>query len=240
MKSIIVTGASSGIGRATALRLASGGWHVALSGRDHARLNETLEQCQRNALQHGHSTRFFIHAASFDQPDQSARALIAASVDAFGRLDAIVNCAGTLLKRSVESTRAQDFDEVFAVNTVAPAMLIAHGWKYLAMTGTGSIVNVSSLASVDPFEGYFAYAASKAALDSLTRSAAREGASVGIRVWSILPGSIETPMLRQHTPESVLPTSRTLPADAVAEVIESCLDGRRDSESGSMIVVASP
>jgi NAD(P)-dependent dehydrogenase (short-subunit alcohol dehydrogenase family) len=96
-------------------------------------------------------------------------------------------------------------------------------------------VNVSSRASADPFPGFFVYAATKAALESLTRSAAKEGAEFGMRAFSVSPGAVETPMLRRlFTPEQLSPDV-CLDPEQVAHVVSDCVLGRRDEDSGKVI-----
>jgi NAD(P)-dependent dehydrogenase (short-subunit alcohol dehydrogenase family) len=99
------------------------------------------------------------------------------------------------------------------------------------------VVNVSSLASSDPFQGFFAYAASKAALDSFVRSMHREGARHGIRAFSVNPGAVETPLLRSNFPVKVVPASAALAPEAVAMLIVDCIEGRREADRGKTIEI---
>jgi NAD(P)-dependent dehydrogenase (short-subunit alcohol dehydrogenase family) len=116
--------------------------------------------------------------------------------------------------------------------------MIVRAWPHFKGKRAGCVVNVSSLASSDPFHGFFAYAAAKSAVDSYVRSMHAEGAKLGIRAFCVNPGAIETPMLRRNFPESVLPAARALPPEAVAEVIVDCIEGRREQDRGRTIVVA--
>jgi 3-oxoacyl-[acyl-carrier protein] reductase len=102
------------------------------------------------------------------------------------------------------------------------------------------VVNVSTLGVMDPFPGFFAYAASKAALDSFTRSVAREGRSSGIRSYCVNPGAVETAILRANFSEKVLPREKTLKPEAVAEVIVRCIEGERTDDHGKSIALPSP
>jgi NAD(P)-dependent dehydrogenase (short-subunit alcohol dehydrogenase family) len=101
-------------------------------------------------------------------------------------------------------------------------------------------VNVSTIGTVDPFNGFFAYAASKSALDSFTRSIAREGKPHGIRGFSVNPGAVETPLLRQNFGTNILPASKTLAPAAVAAEVVACACGERDDRNGEAILVPSP
>jgi NAD(P)-dependent dehydrogenase (short-subunit alcohol dehydrogenase family) len=98
-------------------------------------------------------------------------------------------------------------------------------------------VNVSSIATVDPFPGFFAYAASKAALNLMTASAAKEGANVGIRAFAVAPGAVETPMLRASFDAKAVPPEACLEPESVARVIVACATGLRDADSGRVIPV---
>ena len=102
----------------------------------------------------------------------------------------------------------------------------------------GCVVNVSSVSTVDPFPGLSIYAATKAALESLTRSIAIEGRDHGIRAFSLVLGAIETDMLRSIVTEAQYPRSQTLEPQDVAVVVMDCVTGRLDSQSGGVIEVA--
>jgi NAD(P)-dependent dehydrogenase (short-subunit alcohol dehydrogenase family) len=115
--------------------------------------------------------------------------------------------------------------------------MITRAWPHFCTRNTGCIVNVSSLATTDPFPGFFAYAASKSALESLTRSAHGEGKRHGIRAFSVAPGAVETPLLRQNFSEKVLPHAATLDPEAVASLIVDCIEGRRDEDRGKSIAI---
>ena len=96
------------------------------------------------------------------------------------------------------------------------------------------------MGTTDPFAGFFAYAASKSALDSMTRSAAKEGLRIGVKVFGVNLGAVETPMLRSNFSEKVLPHDRTLSPEFVANVISDCLNGTRDADNGRCIPIPSP
>ena len=103
----------------------------------------------------------------------------------------------------------------------------------------GCVVNITSMAVVDPFPGLAVYAASKAALDSLTRSIHNEGADHGIRAYSVAPGAVETEMLRTIVTEEQLPTEQTLAPAQIAEVVADCIAGTCAEPSGSSLLVPS-
>ena len=106
--------------------------------------------------------------------------------------------------------------------------------------GDGVIVNVSSIASVDPFPGFSVYAAAKVAVNMYTKCAAEEGKKIGVKVGAIAPGAVETPMLRQIFNEKMLPQEKTLDPYEVAEAIADCITGKRNYTPGETIMMPSP
>ncbi len=232
----IVTGAGSGIGRAVAERLGREGYRLALVGRR----REKLEETARRLHPPGPSGETVLALAADLSDAREVGPVIERVLGAWGRVDALVNNAGVAELRDIAATDADLLARVFAVNTFAPALLIARLWPVFREHGGGRIVNVSSLASSDPFPGYFVYAASKAAIESLTRPVCGEGAALGIRGFSVAPGAVETPMLRACFSDHDLPPSRTLSPAAVAEVVCACVLGRCDDQAGSVIAVALP
>lgn len=228
----IVTGASSGIGLAAARRFAAAGHHVVLVGRTESTLNAAADSLDAPA---GATTI----AANIGDPDQ-ARAIVGHIVDDLGRIDVLVNNAGAAPLFPIDETTDEVLDHTFRVNALGPAALISEAWPTLKAQRSGRIVNVSSMATADPFPGFFAYAASKAALNLMTRSCAIEGAEFGILAFAVAPGAVETPMLRGLFDESVIPTQNCLDPDDVATVIADCALGRRDHDSGTIIWLPNP
>lgn len=229
----IVTGAGSGIGRAVTCLLAAAGWRVALVGRGRAALDRVAQETGSSATE-----RMLVLAKDVSRP-ADARAIVDETVARWGRLDAIVNNAGTAPLCDVAATDEALLAQVFAVNAFGPAIIVARAWPIFDRQRSGVIVNVSSMAAVDPFPGFFVYAASKAAVASLVRSVAREGATIGVRAYAVAPGAVETPMLRAIVSAKELPPSATLEPEAVARVIVDCILGRRAEPSGSTIEMPS-
>ena len=227
----IVTGAGSGIGRATALRLARAGWRLALVGRDPSRLSETAR------LMGTTGADALVLPADLARLDALAAVTDQASA-ALGRVDALVNCAGACPSGAIASLDAATLAPVFALNAFAPALLVARLWPVFLRQGGGCVVSITSLMAGHPFSGLSAYAASKAALESLTRSIHAEGAALAIRAFSIAPGAVETAMLRGLFDKTQLPASQTLSPDRVAEEVEHCLEHRRDERAGGTIHLA--
>jgi len=226
-RAAIITGGSAGIGLATARLLAGEGWRVLLVGRDADRLQRAADGLDGAAV-----------ACPADVGESTApRAIVACALEAFGRIDALVNNAGTAPLVPIAETTAELVSSTFSVNAIGPACLVLAALEHLRASG-GRVVNVSSAAVRDPFEGFFAYAASKAAVEVMVRSIAKEAAPV--RAFAVAPGAVETAMLRSIVSESVVPASATLAPEDVARVIADCCLGRRDADNGRTIEVLPP
>jgi len=225
-KVAVITGAGSGIGRAAALKLAEAGYALVLSGRTESTLDET-------ATQLGDAT-YIVHPADVTVPRQ-CDGLIAAANDRFGRLDVLANIAGYVRMASLPDTDPDTWQTTLATNVSAVHYLTRAAWPIFAMHKTGLIVNISSMASIDPFPGLGAYAAAKAAVNMLTKVTADEGEAIGLRSVAIAPGAVETDMLRSLFSTSDLPADATLDPADVAELIRDCCTGRREFESGQVI-----
>jgi NAD(P)-dependent dehydrogenase (short-subunit alcohol dehydrogenase family) len=180
----------------------------------------------------------------------AAAAIIGATLDRFGRLDALVNVAGFASQTPIEQITADEWRATIDTNLSAVVMLTAAAWPALRASasggdserafGGGVIVNVSSMASIDPFPQFAMYAAAKAGVNLFTRCTASEGAEWGIRAVAVAPGAVETPMLRSMFDERVIPREKALAPEDVAKVICGCVTGKRGFEAGEVIVVGSP
>ena len=178
----LVTGASSGIGRAVAVRIAQTGAQVTAVGRQEAALQKLQEETGCNPL-------------VLDVADPQALDQAFAELPAF---DLVVNCAGIALLEPALELQAWSFDAVMAVNARAAALVAARCGKAMATAGVrGSIVNVSSQAALVALDDHLCYCASKAALDAITRSLCLELGPHGIRVNSVNPTVTLTPMAEQ-------------------------------------------
>ena len=183
-KVALVTGATSGIGRATALRFAEAGARVALVGR-HA---EALRSVAAEIRELG-SEALEINADVTSE--REARRAVGEALEKFGALDVLVNAAGVLMNGTIESTSLEDWDMMLDVNLRAVFHLMQLAIPHLAK-GRGNIVNVSSVTGLRAFPGVLAYCVSKAGVDQLTRCAALELAPQGIRVNAVNPGVVRT------------------------------------------------
>jgi NAD(P)-dependent dehydrogenase (short-subunit alcohol dehydrogenase family) len=209
-RSILVTGASSGIGRATVELLCASGATVLAAARNVGELARLAEEtgCEPLVL---------------DVGDEAAIDDALASLDAF---DGLVNCAGiALLERAVDTTAAS-FDRVMAVNARGAALVARHVARgMLAAKRAGSIVNVSSQASLVALEDHLSYSASKAAMDAITRTLCVELGPHGIRVNSVNPTVTLTPMavMAWSEPSKRDPALQAIPLRRFAEPLEVAL-----------------
>ncbi|MFA6043854.1 MAG: SDR family oxidoreductase [Phycisphaerales bacterium] len=230
----LITGGASGIGLATAGLLAARGFHVAISGRSPDKLAAATASL-------GQACSTF--AADLEDPAQAA-ALVDNVLARHGRLDVIVNNAGWSPSATIPQTTPDIASRVFALNAIAPTVIIARAWpalvKAAADGSSPAVVNVSSMATRDPFPVLFAYAAAKSGVNSLAQSVARQGTPHRIRGFAVAPGSVETDLLRSLVTEAEVPRTRTLTPESVASDIVACIMGERDGDNGTTIFLPSP
>lgn len=184
----IVTGASGGIGRATVRRLLQDGAGVMLAG---LRLDR-LDAARADLGKEFDPARMAAIACDVSREDQVIAA-VDATIRQFGGWDYVVNNAGTMLFKKIEEQTEQDWRGILDVDLLGAFFFTKQA--FLRMRRGGAIVNVSSVHAVETEPLVAPYAAAKAALLSLTRSAALEGKAKGIRVNAVLPGAVDTPML---------------------------------------------
>jgi NAD(P)-dependent dehydrogenase (short-subunit alcohol dehydrogenase family) len=181
-KVVIVTGASSGIGRATALLFAKNGSSVVGVGRNEKELGSLRDQA------HSKKGLLKIHLADIREHSQVER-LVNDTVQSFGQIDVLVNSAGIIMNGTIENTSLDDWDKMFDINLRSVFFLMQKCIPHLEKT-KGNIVNVSSVAGTRAFPNVLAYCVSKAGVDQLTRCAALELAAKGVRVNSVNPGVV--------------------------------------------------
>ena len=183
-KVAIVTGASSGIGKATASLLADKGMTVVAVGRNEKELNSVREGVR--------SKKGSVKVQLADVLEQSQlERIVTETVDAFGQIDVLVNSAGIIRNGTIETTVLDDWDKLMNVNLRSVFYLMQRCIPHLEAT-KGNIVNVSSVAGTRSFPGVLAYCVSKAAIDQLTRCTALELAAKKIRVNAVNPGVVVT------------------------------------------------
>lgn len=228
----IVTGSATGVGAATARLFASKGWRIVVNyTKSEAEARDTEAACRAAGTE-----TLLVRGDVADDAD--CRRLAAAALDAWGRIDALVNNAGVTRfadHRDLEALQAQDFQRVYAVNVVGAYQMIRACAPTMKRQGKGAVVNVSSIAGVTGMGSSVAYAASKAALNSITVTLAR-ALGPEIRVNAVCPGLIEGRWLREGLGEKVYdalreryrsntPLQRTAQPEDVAESIAWLIEG---------------
>jgi NAD(P)-dependent dehydrogenase (short-subunit alcohol dehydrogenase family) len=190
----VVTGASSGIGRATALRLAADGFHVLAVGRDERALSAVCREIERG---HGSADRLVVDVTADDAPRLIVeRAQARRDGEAGPGLDALVNAAGIISSGDITATTDAAWDEMMTINVRAPFRILREAVPALAAR-RGSVVNLSSVAGTRVFSNLMAYCVSKGAVDQLTRASALDLAPHGIRVNAVSPGVVVTNLHRR-------------------------------------------
>jgi NAD(P)-dependent dehydrogenase (short-subunit alcohol dehydrogenase family) len=207
----LVTGATSGLGRALAERLGRDGLDVVVHGRDASRGRQVAESIQ----QAGGSASLAV--ADITEPAAIER--LAAEV---GEIDVLVNNAGLSWFGPTADLKAETFDALFASNVRAPYFLVAAFAPAMAARGSGSIINISSMSGRVGLAAAAAYGATKGALESLTRAWAAEFSPQGVRVNAVAPGPVYTDGAvpeRTTALGATTPMGRAANADEIAGVV---------------------
>jgi NAD(P)-dependent dehydrogenase (short-subunit alcohol dehydrogenase family) len=181
---VLVTGGTQGLGAAVCRQMAARGWSVAVGDVNEAGAHAVAEACGKTAL------AILVDLATADGPGR----MVDDAVRRAGRLDVLVNCAAVAPAERFLEMSAESWEQALRVNVRAVALAMAAAGRVMAEHGGGRIINVTSAAARMALPNYAAYAATKAAVDSLTRSAAVALAPHGIRVNSLSPGMMDTPL----------------------------------------------
>jgi glucose 1-dehydrogenase len=227
-KNVLVTGGSSGIGQAIAVRFAEYGANVAINylrqPEEAAGTEEQVQACVRKVQREG--VRDVLVQGDVSSEDDVVR-MVADAVEGLGGIDVLVNNAGIQISRPTEELSSDDFDRVLAVNLRGAFMCAREAIRHFLAAGKpGSIVNVSSVHQLIPKPGYLGYSTSKGGMQNLTRTLALEYAGRGIRVNGIGPGATVTPINRawiddpekRRQVEEHIPMQRAGDADEMAGV----------------------
>lgn len=236
----LVTGATSGIGRACALRLAADGFAVVVGGRSAERAAEVVDEITAGG---GTATTALGDVAEPDYGD----AAVAATVAAHGRLDVLVNAAGVITRSDAEGTTDDEWHRVMSTNVDGLFRASRAALPAIRAAGGGTIVNISSTNGLFGGAGLAAYCASKGAVTNLTRAMALDHAAEGIRVNAVCPGAVDTRMLYSEgsgTVEEVraknlpdIPEGRIPDGSEVAELVAFLADDRSRHITGANISI---
>jgi NAD(P)-dependent dehydrogenase (short-subunit alcohol dehydrogenase family) len=210
---VLITGALSGIGRATALAFAKDGAQIVVSGR-----RETEGKALEAELRSLGAEAAFIRADVRDE--EEVRSLVDQTVARFGRIDAAINAAGTEGQPGpVIDQTAESYAATFNTNVLGTLLSMKHELRAMQAQGRGSIVNISSTYGHEGAAGASVYVASKHAVEGMTKSAALEAASSGVRINAVAPGPTETGMLNRftRTAERKAALLKTVPLGRVGE-----------------------
>ena len=236
---VLITGALTGIGRATALAFAQEGAQIVVSGR-----RDDLGEALVSELRALGAEAEFVRADVRHESD--VQNLVDRTVARFGRLDVAVNNAGTEGKPGpVTEQTAETYAATFDTNVLGVLLSMKHELRAMQAQGFGSIVNLSSTMGQRGAPGASLYTASKHAVEGLTKSAALEGAAFGVRVNAVAPGPIETAMLdrfagnadRKAGMVAGIPLKRAGRPDEIADAIVFAASGKASFITGQIINV---
>ncbi len=188
-KTAIVTGSTSGIGRAVAERLAAEGARVVVHGRNREAGEETVAAIAANG-----GEAIFVQADLLDA--QAPGQLVAAATDKWGGLDFVVNNAALVCSKPIEDLTHDDWNRLFQVNLKTPFFLVQEALPWLELQG-GSVVNVGSINGVKNAPNNLVYDSIKAGLNHMTRGIAKDLLGRGIRINTLMPGGVATPLIDQ-------------------------------------------
>tara|TARA_Y100000996_G_scaffold405460_1_gene380633 strand:+ start:62 stop:826 length:765 start_codon:yes stop_codon:yes gene_type:complete len=239
----IVTGGSRGVGAATAKMLSENGWNVLITcSSSIAEADKVAKSCSNESAQ--------VHALQADvSNDSDCIATINKAIELWGRIDTLINNAGTTKfawdHSDLNSLDAEDFQRIYAVNVVGPFQMVKAAKEHLLKSANPCIVNISSIAGIKGIGSSVAYASSKGALNTMTLSMAR---NLGpIRVNAVCPGFIEGEWLKkgmgnemyegtkQHI-QNTAPLRKTCSPESIAEVIVSLME-KSELMTGQLVTV---
>lgn len=204
-KAAIVTGSATGIGAATALKLAENGWNVVVNyTKSESEARDTKAACEACGVQ-------AILCRADVSSDEDCRRMAHETITKWGRIDALVNNAGTskfVDHKDLEGLDKEDFLRIYSVNVVGPYQMVRAVKPHMKKSGRGAIVNVASTAAITGIGSSIAYAASKGALVTMTLSLARN-LGPEIRVNAVCPGFVQGRWLQQGLGEELYETRKT-------------------------------
>lgn len=208
-KVAIVTGGSSGIGKAISLAYAKEGAKVVVAARNAERSQAVVDEIKKNG-----GDALFVKTDVLVESD--IKALVEKTVAQYGQIDILVNNAGMQVLKPLPDVSSEDWDHVMNGNAKAVFFTIQQAMPYLLKT-KGVIVTTASMASIKPVDLHYAYAASKAAVAMLTKVVAKDYAPHGVRANSICPGLVQTPLLGSATPEVIDSLTKEIPMKRIGQ-----------------------
>ena len=237
---VLITGSLTGIGRATALAFARTGANVIVSGRREEAGAALAAELNAMGVQSE-----FVKADVTDENQVSA--LVDRAVSLFGKLDIAVNNAGTEgTLGPITGQTTDNYHATFSTNVLGTLLSLKHEMRVMLAQGHGSIVNLSSVAGQVGIAGASVYAASKFAVEGLTKSAALEGAAAGVRVNAVAPGPVATDMLERFVGRNEaakagflasIPAKRAATAQEIAETIVFLASAKAPYLTGQSVAV---
>lgn len=219
-KTIIITGASKGIGKAISLKLAKAGHNLFLVGRNEQELKQLSEECKELNCECG----FYVADLARSEAPGS---IIHNCIEQFAGIDVLINNAGVANPFTVENTPVEQWDLMMDVNARAPFLLCKKAIPYLKQSQQATIINISSVVGRKGYVNQAAYTASKHALTGFTKALAKELSPMGIRVHLLSPGGVATDMLTKTRPD--LTSSGLIQPDEIAEIIEILINMRSNA-----------
>jgi NAD(P)-dependent dehydrogenase (short-subunit alcohol dehydrogenase family) len=240
-QTVLITGALTGIGRATAVAFARQGANVVVSGRRDDAGRALADELRRE----GAAAAEYLRADVSRETEVAT--LIRAVVERFGRIDVAVNNAGTEGALGPVAEQSEDnYRKTFDTNVLGVLLSMKHELPQMLKQGAGSVINLSSVAGQIGFPGASVYVASKHAVEGLTKSAALEVAASGVRVNAVAPGPVDTEMLTRFTGGSneakagmvaMMPARRAASPDEIAETIVFLASDKARFLTGQSIAV---
>src|ERR1700691_5677720 len=236
---VLITGALTGIGRATAVAFAAAGANVVVAGRR----EEEGKQLEKELRELGAEAQFVKVDVRHEPELQS---VVDQTVKRFGRLDVAVNNAGTEgAKGPITSQTPDTYAATFETNVLGVLLSMKHELRVMVPQGKGSIINVSSTLGHEGVAGHALYAASKHAVEGLTKSAALEVAGTGVRVNIVAPGPVDTGMLDRFTGTSEakaalasgVPIGRIGEPDEIAAAVQFLASDKASFITGHSLLV---
>jgi len=225
-KVAIITGASRGIGRSIAYRLARQGVKLAIVSRTEKQLRETHDELIKYTP---------VYYEAFDiRDEEKVIKFVKKTVKKYGKIDFLINNAGYVKPLSLLETTLEDWKTQIDINLTGSFLMTREVVRYMKEYG-GKIINIASTAGLTPRPGWSAYAASKAALINFSLTMAEELKQYGIRVYCIAPGRTATELRKLLAPDE--DQSKILQPENVAELVETLLTEKGDYVDGQVIII---